>query len=60
MNIKSEGNFDLGKTVVNKAAESVIASQITSAKNIEVNIDSQASSLVQGQVESVEIACEKI
>ena len=59
MNSKSE-DFDPGKTVVNKVAETTIASQLDSSQNIDVAIDSQVSQLAQGKLESLEIAGEKI
>ena len=60
MNTKSEDNFDLKQTVVNKAAEAAITSQIKSAENIEVNVDSEVSQMIQGKASSLEIAAEKI
>lgn len=60
MNTKSEDNFDLKQTVVNKAAEAAVTSQIKSAKKIEVNLDSNVSQIVQGKANSFEIAAEKI
>ena len=60
MNTKSENNFDFKQTVVNKAAEAAVTSQIESAENIEVNINSEVSQMIQGKADSLEIAAEKI
>ena len=60
MNNKSEENVDLGRTMVNKAAETAIATQVKSAKNIKINVDSQASQTIQGKAESIEFSGEKI
>ena len=56
MNNKSNDNFDFQKTVVNKAAEAAIASQIESAKNVEVEVDSETSQIIQGEVNSLKIS----
>lgn len=60
MNIKSEDNFDLKQTVVNKAAEAAVTSQVKSVENIEVNVDSEVSQMIQGKASSLEIAADKI
>lgn len=60
MNNKSNDNFDFQKTVVNKAAEAAIASQIESAKNVEVEVDSETLQIIQGEVNSLKITGEKI
>ncbi|HEY9770204.1 MAG TPA: DUF2993 domain-containing protein [Coleofasciculaceae cyanobacterium] len=60
MNNKSNDNFDFQKTVINKAAEAAIASQIESAKNVEVEVDSETSQIIHGEVNSLKIIGEKI
>ena len=60
MNTKSEDNFDLKQTVVNKAAEAAVTSQVKSVENIEVNVDSEVSQMIQGKANSLEIAADKI
>ena len=60
MNTKSEGNFDLKQTVVNKAAEAAVTSQVKSVENIEVNVDSEVSQMIQGKANSLEISADKI
>ena len=60
MNTKSEDNFDFKQTVVNKAAEAAVTSQIESVENIEVNINSKVSQMIQGKANSLKIAAEKI
>ncbi|MGF1590746.1 MAG: DUF2993 domain-containing protein [Pleurocapsa sp.] len=60
MNTESKDNFDFQKTLVNKAAEAAIAASIESAKNIEVEVDSQTSQIIQGEVNSLKITGEKI
>ena len=60
MNTNSEDNFDLKQTVVNKAAEAAVNSQIESAKEIEVKLDSEVPQMIRGKANSLEIAAEKI
>ena len=60
MNNKSAKNFDLGKNIIDKATETAIASQVKSAQNIQVDIDSQPSQLATGKVEAIAISCEKV
>ncbi len=60
MNTESKDNFDFQKTVVNKAAEAAIAASIESAKNIDVEVDSATSQIIQGEVNSLKISGEKI
>lgn len=60
MNTKSEDNFDLKQTVVNKAAEAAVTSQVKSVENIEVNLDTKVSQMLQGKANSLEIAATKI
>jgi hypothetical protein len=60
MNTESKDNFNLEQSVVNKAAEAAIGSQINSAQNIEVNIDSKVSQIIQGKANSLEIAAQKV
>ena len=60
MNNKSEENIDLGRTMLNKAAETAIATQVESAKNIKIKVDSQASQTIRGKAESIEFLGEKI
>ena len=59
MNAKSEDN-DLKQTVVNKAAEAAVTSQIESVENIEVNINSEVSQMIQGKADSLELAAKNI
>ena len=60
MNTKSEDNFDLKQTVVNKAAEAAVTSLVESIENIKVNVDGEVSQMIQGKTNSLEIAAEKI
>ncbi len=60
MNTKFEDNFDLKQTVVNKAAEAAVTSQVESIENIKVNVDGEVSQMIQGKANSLEIAAEKI
>ena len=60
MNTESKDNFNLEQSVVNKAAEAAIGSQINSAQNIEVNVDSKISQIIQGKANSLEIAAQKV
>ena len=60
MNNKSEENIDLGRTMLNKAAETAIATQVESAENIKIKVDTQASQTIQGKAESIEFFGEKI
>ena len=60
MNTKSEDNFDLKQTVINKAAEAAVTSQVKSVENIEVNVNSEVSQIIQGKANSLEIAADKI
>lgn len=60
MNTKSKDNFDLRQTVVNKAAEAAVTSQVKSVENIDVDVDSKVSQMIQGKASSVEIAADKI
>ncbi|WP_319418762.1 LmeA family phospholipid-binding protein [Pleurocapsa sp. FMAR1] len=60
MNNKPKENIDLGRTMVNKAVETAIATQVESAENIKINVDSQASQTIQGKAESIEFFGEKI
>ena len=60
MNTKSEENSDLKKTALDKVAEVAIANQVQSAKNIDVEIDSGVSQIVQGKVNSLKIKGEKV
>ena len=50
----------MGKNIINKVAETAIASQVESVENVEVDLNSQASQLATGKVESLEINCEKV
>jgi hypothetical protein len=59
MNAKSEDN-DLKQTVVNKAAEAAVTSQIESVENIEVNVNSEVSQMIQGKADSLELAAKNI
>lgn len=60
MSNESQANFDLKQQLINKAAETAIASQIESADNIDVNVDSSLSQLVKGETTSLKIAGEKV
>ena len=60
MNRKSEDDLDLKQSIVNKTAEAAIASQLESAQNIEVDLSSKASQLIQGEASSLKVAGEKI
>lgn len=60
MNRKSEDDFNLKQSIVNKTAEAAIASQLESAQNIEVDLNSKTSQLVRGEASSLKIAGEKI
>ncbi|MBE9044502.1 DUF2993 domain-containing protein [Pleurocapsales cyanobacterium LEGE 10410] len=60
MNPKSEGNSDLKQTALDKVAEVAIANQIQTAKNIDVEVDSSVSQIVQGKVNSLKIKGEKV
>lgn len=60
MNGESAENFNLGKKIVDKVTETAIASQVKSAQDIKVEIDSQPSQLATGKVESVAISCDKV
>ena len=60
MNRKSEDDLDFTQSILNKTAEAAIATQLESAQNIEVDLKSKASQLVQGEVSSLKIAGEKI
>ena len=60
MNTKSEDNFDLKQTVVNKAAEAAVTSQVKSVENIEIDVNSEVSQMIQGKANSLEIVADKI
>ena len=60
MSHKSEADFKHESSLVDKAAEVAIASQIDSAEKIEVDLDSQASQLVRGDINSLKVRGEKI
>lgn len=60
MNRKSEDDLDLTQSILNKTAETAIASQLESAQDIKVDLKSKASQLVRGEVSSLKIAGEKI
>ena len=59
MNTKSD-NFNLEQMAIDKATEAAIASKIKSAKKIDVNVDSKVSQMVRGEVNSLQVAGEKI
>ena len=60
MSHKSKADFDLEHSLVSKTAEAAISSQIESAENIEVDLDSKVSQLVRGDANSLKIKGEKI
>jgi hypothetical protein len=60
MSNESKPNFDLKQQLINKAAETAIASQVESAHNIDVNLDSNLGQLLQGETTSLKIVAEKI
>ncbi len=60
MNDRSSVNLDLGKAALNKVAEAAIASKLKSARNLEVDINSRGTQVIQGEANSVKIAGEKI
>ena len=60
MSHESEADFNLEHSLVSKTAEAAIASQIESAENIEVDLDSKVSQLVRGDANSLKIKGEKI
>ena len=51
---------NLEQSLVNKTAEAAIASQVKSAQNIKVDLDSKVSQLVRGDAKSLKIKGEKI
>lgn len=60
MSQKSQDEFNIKQSLFNKTAEAAIASQLESAQNLKVNLDSKISQLVQGKANSLEITGEKI
>jgi hypothetical protein len=60
MSNESKPNFDLKQQLINKAAETAIASQVESADNIDVNLESNLSQLLQGETTSLKIVGGKI
>ena len=57
---ESEADFDLKKITVDKAAEAAVSSQLETVDNLDVNLNSNASQLVQGKTNSLKITGEKI
>lgn len=53
-------DFNLEQSLVNKSAEVAIATQVESAQNIEVELESKVSQLVRGDAKSLKIRGEKI
>lgn len=60
MNTKSEDNSNFQKTALSKVAEVAISNKVQSAQNIDVTVDSGVSQIVQGEVNSLKIAGEKV
>ncbi|MEL6495596.1 MAG: hypothetical protein AAFQ41_10815 [Cyanobacteria bacterium J06623_7] len=60
MNAESEADQNIPQTIIDRVAETAIASQLKSAQKIDVQLDSNASQLLQVQARSVEIAGAKI
>ncbi|MEY2833067.1 MAG: hypothetical protein RLZZ574_2326, partial [Cyanobacteriota bacterium] len=60
MSNESKPSFDIKQQLINKAAETAIASQVESAENIDVKLDSNVSQLLKGETTSLKIAGEKI
>jgi hypothetical protein len=53
MNDRPSDKTNLAKNALNKAAEICVSSQIDSAENLEIDIDSQPDRLLQGKVDSI-------
>ena len=53
-------DLNLEQSLINKTAEAAIASQVESAQNIEVDLDSKVSQLIRGDAKSLKIKGEKI
>lgn len=60
MNQKSEAGFNFKQDLVNKITEAAISSQVESASNLDVNLNSDLSQIVQGKADSLKIRGEKI
>jgi urease accessory protein UreE len=60
MSNESKPSLDLKQKLINKAAETAIASQVESADNIDVNLDSNIPQLLQGETTFLKIVGEKI
>jgi hypothetical protein len=60
MSNESKANPDFKQQLINKAAETAIASQVESADNIDVNLEGKISQLLQGETTSLKIVGEKI
>jgi hypothetical protein len=60
MSNESKPNFDLKQQLINKAAETAIATSVQSVGNIDVNLDSDIPQLLQGETTSLKIVGEKI
>ncbi len=60
MSDRPSDKSNLAKNTLNKAAELLISSQVNSAKNLEIEIDSQPERLLQGKVDSLSIKGQKI
>jgi LmeA-like phospholipid-binding len=60
MSNESEAKGDLKQLLINKAAETAIATSLESVENIDVNLDSNIPQLLQGETTSLKIVGEKI
>jgi hypothetical protein len=60
MSNESKPSFDLKQQLINKAAETAIASQVESADNLDVNLDSNLGQLLQGETTSLKIVGKKL
>ena len=60
MSNESVDNSNLQQSIVNKIAETAIASRLDSAQKIDVSSNAKASGLIQGNVNSLKITGEKI
>ncbi len=60
MSNESKANQDLKQLLINKVSETAISSQVQSAGNIDVNLESNISQLLKGETTSLKLVGEKI
>jgi hypothetical protein len=60
MSNESKASQDLKQLLINKVSETAISSQVQSAGNIDVNLESSVSQLLKGETTSLKLVGEKI